>query len=209
MFSVLVPHYAEKILLPLADVLRADDALASRVTLLEYLKGLHSHEWSNYVRDCALVLGDRAASASGRLSLETLGITSTAPEEVLRLRIWASLRSQTVYRTVSGFMNYKKALRVLHKVENPAASHDEAAVDALLRRKFHFVLALQNYAHFSEDERADVDTMLAIYPDLRVAYLSESPDGQDVYSVLFDGRCSRDEQGEWVPRFRIKVSVEK
>ena len=40
-----------------------------------------------------------------------IGFKSAAPEYTLRTRIWASLRAQTLYRTVSGFMNYSKAVR--------------------------------------------------------------------------------------------------
>jgi hypothetical protein len=43
-FTVLIPHYSEKILLSLREIIREDEPY-SRVTLLEYLKQLHPHEW--------------------------------------------------------------------------------------------------------------------------------------------------------------------
>ena len=39
-------------------------------------------------------------------------------EFTLCTRIWASLRAQTLYRTVSGMINYSKAIK-LHRVKNP------------------------------------------------------------------------------------------
>ena len=48
-FTVLVPHYSEKILLSLREIIKEEDQ-NTRVTLLEYLK-LHPVEWDNFVRD--------------------------------------------------------------------------------------------------------------------------------------------------------------
>ncbi len=44
-FTVLTPHYSEKILLSLREIIREEDQ-NTRVTLLEYLKQLHPIEWS-------------------------------------------------------------------------------------------------------------------------------------------------------------------
>ena len=41
---------------------------------------------------------------------------------MLRTRIWSSLRAQTLYRTVSGMMNYGKAIKLLYCVGNPKSS---------------------------------------------------------------------------------------
>lgn len=52
-----------------------------------------------------------SSKAADDIPFYMIGFKSAAPEYTLRTRIWASLRAQTLYRTVSGFMNYSKAVR--------------------------------------------------------------------------------------------------
>lgn len=44
-FTVLIPHYSEKILLSLQDLIKEQSF--SKLTLLDYLKQLHSKEWDH------------------------------------------------------------------------------------------------------------------------------------------------------------------
>jgi hypothetical protein len=53
-FTVLVPHYSEKILLSLREIIREEDH-NTRVTQLEYLKQLHPVEWDNFVKDTKIL----------------------------------------------------------------------------------------------------------------------------------------------------------
>ncbi len=62
-FTVLVPHYSEKILLSLREIIREEDR-NTRVTLLEYLKQLHPVEWDNFVKDTK-ILADEAVGFTG------------------------------------------------------------------------------------------------------------------------------------------------
>ncbi|CAG8808969.1 8025_t:CDS:2, partial [Racocetra persica] len=137
-FTVLTPHYSEKILLSLREVIREEDH-NTRVTLIEYLKQLHPIEWDNFVKDTKFLAEERNlktipnqfendySRAKKNKKLDDLpfysvGFKSSAPEFTLRTRIWASLRTQTLYRTISGFMNYSKAIKLLYSVENPQVS---------------------------------------------------------------------------------------
>jgi len=61
----------------------------------------------------------KGQSRADDLPFYFIGFKSAAPEFTLRTRIWASLRAQTLYRTVSGMMNYSKAIKLLYRVENP------------------------------------------------------------------------------------------
>lgn len=54
-FTVLVPHYSEKILLSLREIIREEDQ-NTRVTVLEYLKQLHPIEWDNFVKDTKILV---------------------------------------------------------------------------------------------------------------------------------------------------------
>ncbi|KAI4732560.1 1,3-beta-glucan synthase component GLS1, partial [Aureobasidium sp. EXF-12298] len=231
-FSVMIPHYGEKILLSLREIIREDDPY-SRVTMLEYLKQLHPHEWDCFVKDTK-ILADETSQFNGEyektekdtakakiddLPFYCIGFKSAAPEYTLRTRIWASLRSQTLYRTISGFMNYSRAIKLLYRVENPevvqmfGGNSDklERELERMARRKFKICVSMQRYAKFTKEERENAEFLLRAYPDLQIAYLDEEPpanEGEDprLYSALIDGHSEIMENGLRKPKFRIMLS---
>ncbi|KAI8323129.1 family 48 glycosyltransferase [Martensiomyces pterosporus] len=239
-FTVLTPHYSEKILMSLREIIRESDQY-TRVTVLEYLKALHSDEWDNFVKDTKILAEENStnfgqASAYGQafaqdadkseaktktddLPFYTIGFKSAAPEFTLRTRIWASLRSQTLYRTISGFMNYAKAIKLLYRVENPEMVHLfggngserlEEELERMARRKFKFVVAMQRFLKFNKDEREASDFLLRTYPDLQIAYLEEVPATEEgelprIYSCLIDGHSEVGTDGRRKPYYRIQL----
>ncbi|KIY02566.1 1,3-beta-glucan synthase component FKS1 [Fonsecaea multimorphosa CBS 102226] len=231
-FTVLIPHYGEKILLSLREIIREDEPY-SRVTLLEYLKQLHPHEWDCFVKDTKILADetsqfngdyeksekDTAKSKIDDLPFYCIGFKSAAPEYTLRTRIWASLRSQTLYRTISGFMNYSRAIKLLYRVENPevvqmfGGNSDklERELERMARRKFKIVVSMQRYAKFKKEERENTEFLLRAYPDLQIAYLDEEPpqnEGEEprLYSALIDGHSELLENGMRRPKFRVQLS---
>ncbi|KAI1760916.1 glycosyltransferase family 48 protein [Hypoxylon sp. FL1150] len=231
-FTVLIPHYGEKILLTLREIIREDEPY-SRVTQLEYLKQLHPHEWDCFVKDTKILADetsqmngdeeksekDTAKSKIDDLPFYCIGFKSSAPEYTLRTRIWASLRSQTLYRTISGFMNYSRAIKLLYRVENPevvqmfGGSSDklERELERMARRKFKLVVSMQRYAKFKKEEMENAEFLLRAYPDLQIAYLDEEPplvEGEEprIYSALVDGHSEIMENGMRRPKFRIQLS---
>ncbi|KAI0244064.1 1,3-beta-D-glucan synthase [Massospora cicadina] len=226
-FTVFTPHYAEKILLSLREIIREDDQY-TRVTLLEYLKSLYAVEWDNFVKDTKILAEENTLLSNepptfnpeddpkaDDLPFYCVGFKSATPEFTLRTRIWASLRSQTLYRTISGFMNYAKALKLLHRIENPELVHTlggnpealEEEIDRMSRRKFNFLISMQRYKSFNQEERENVEFLLKTYPDLQVAYLDEQKVGQEpaMFSCLIDGHCPVDGSGARTPRYRIRI----
>ena len=231
-FTVLIPHYSEKILLSLREIIREDEPY-SRVTLLEYLKQLHPHEWDCFVKDTKILADetsqfngdyeksekDTAKSKIDDLPFYCIGFKSSAPEYTLRTRIWASLRSQTLYRTVSGFMNYSRAIKLLYRVENPevvqmfGGNSDklERELERMARRKFKLIVSMQRYSKFKKEEMENAEFLLRAYPDLQIAYLDEEPplvEGEEprLYSSLIDGHSEIMENGMRRPKFRIQLS---
>jgi 1,3-beta-glucan synthase len=222
-FTVLVPHYSEKILLSLREIIREEDH-NTRVTQLEYLKQLHPVEWDNFVKDTKILAEERpeddekGINKSDDLPFYCIGFKTASPEYTLRTRIWASLRAQTLYRTVSGMMNYSKAIKLLYRVENPDIVHTfggnsdrlERELERMSRRKFKFVISMQRFAKFNKEERENAEFLLRAYPDLQIAYLDEEPGakGSDpkLYSVLIDGHSELDEvTGKRRPKFRVEL----
>ncbi|SCU89315.1 LADA_0E14796g1_1 [Lachancea dasiensis] len=248
-FTVLIPHYSEKILLSLKEIIK-EESTKTRITLLEYLKHLHPIEWECFVRDTKLlsVEGDMDYSdglensdVSQRNSVDNstkdahdrftfiqskiqdlpyycMGFSKSDPEYTLRTRIWASLRFQTLYRTITGFMNYSKAIKLLYRIENPSvvlafgANFEalEAELENLSRRKFRMLVAMQRLSKFRQDEQEATELLLRAYPDMCISYLEEvSQPGAEphFYSCLIDGNCSFDQvTGKRVPRFRVRLS---
>jgi 1,3-beta-glucan synthase len=231
-FTVMIPHYSEKILLSLREIIREDEPY-SRVTLLEYLKQLHPHEWDCFVKDTK-ILADETDQMSGEpeknekdtakskiddLPFYCIGFKSSAPEYTLRTRIWASLRFQTLYRTISGFMNYSRAIKLLYRVENPevvqmfGGNSDklERELERMARRKFKLVVSMQRYSKFKKEEMENAEFLLRAYPDLQIAYLDEEPptnEGEEprLYSALVDGHSEIMENGMRKPKFRVQLS---
>ncbi|CUS22707.1 LAQU0S06e04214g1_1 [Lachancea quebecensis] len=232
-FTVLTPHYSERVLLSLREIIREDDQF-SRVTLLEYLKQLHPVEWDCFVKDTKILSEETAAYEGAEedsekegglkaqiddLPFYCIGFKSAAPEYTLRTRIWASLRSQTLYRTVSGFMNYARAIKLLYRVENPEivqmfggnAEGLERELEKMARRKFKFLVSMQRLAKFKAHELENAEFLLRAYPDLQIAYLDEEPplnEGEEprIYSALIDGHCELLPNGRRRPKFRVQLS---
>ena len=230
-FTVLIPHYAEKILLSLREIIREDDPY-SRVTLLEYLKQLHPHEWDCFVKDTKILADETSAvnaddkdeknqakTKADDLPFYCIGFKSAAPEYTLRTRIWASLRSQTLYRTISGFMNYSRAIKLLYRVENPevvqmfGGNTDklERELERMARRKYKICVSMQRYAKFKKEEMENTEFLLRAYPDLQIAYLDEEPPTEEggeprLFSALIDGHSELMENGMRRPKFRVQLS---
>ncbi|KAG9313769.1 1,3-beta-glucan synthase component FKS1 [Chiua virens] len=214
-FTVLTPHYNEKILLSLREIIREEDQHA-RVTLLEYLKQLHPVEWDNFVKDTKILAEESAmfnntapfgADEKGQSKMDDLpfyciGFKSAAPEFTLRTRIWASLRHQAAYR-----------------VENPevvqlfGGNTDklERELERMSRRKFKFVVSMQRYSKFNKEEHENAEFLLRAYPDLQIAYLEEEAPRKEngdprLFSALIDGHSEFiPETGRRRPKFRIEL----
>ena len=65
-----------------------------------------------------------------------------------QVRLWASLRGQTLYRTVHGMLQYEAALRLQAQLELPHLGERE--LTRLVRSKFDFVLACQRFGEHKQ-----------------------------------------------------------
>ena len=90
---------------------------------------------------------------------------------MLQVRKWASLRQQTLYRTVAGMMKNEKALTLLLRAQLPQLS--ESRMAALLSCKHRCVVAIQRYDVMSREELEDVEVLFHDFPTLQAkAYKS-------------------------------------
>lgn len=207
------------------EIIREEDQ-NTRITLLEYLKQLYPVEWDNFVVDTKILAQESAldngslppVNDTNDLPFYSIGFRSASPESTLRTRIWSSLRSQTLYRTVSGMMNYAEAIKLLYRVENPGAvrgpwtpEEPDRESEWVGRRKFKFIVSMQRYSKFNKEEHENTEFLLRAYPDLQIAYLEEGPTRKEggeprLFSVLIDGHCKFDTvTGKRWPKFRIEL----
>lgn len=271
-FTVMTPHYDEKIILNLREIIKQDDQ-HTKITLLEYLQHLHPFEWENFVNDTKLMASDKlqenedddndtsffgkmksahvtegqditdtistASSFTANnsddddmedeaiikstsikscskkfnkmddLPFYCIGFKNPTPEYTLRTRIWASLRSQTLFRTITGFMNYHKAIKLLYRVEHPEGvqknQHPSKILDQMANRKFKFLVAMQRYLDFTHEENESVEFIFKSYPNLQVAYIENNTSEGKYYSCLIDGYCPLNEFGRRQPKYRIRL----
>ncbi|XP_073010773.1 callose synthase 5-like [Typha latifolia] len=211
-FSVMTPYYSEETVYSRNDLdLENEDG----VSIIFYLQKIFPDEWNNFME---------------RINCKRESEVWENEENVLQLRHWASLRGQTLCRTVRGMMYYRRALKlqafldmaseseilegykaVTDSVEEEKKSQRSLSIqlEAIADMKFTYVATCQIYGNQKQsgDRRAtDILNLMVNYPSLRVAYIDEveERDGDKVqkvyYSVLVKAVDNRDQE-----IYRIKL----
>ena len=147
-----------------------------------------------------------AAAPSCGTTNQEAAHAATRAQKATTVRVWASLRLQTLYRTLTGMMKNRTATTLLLRAALPALPEEDLV--RLVDLKFKCVAALQRYAQMSPTELDDVEYLLAEHPSLTIAYIDEetSPAGGSVfYSCLVDGHCLLGSDGRRRPRFRVEL----
>ncbi|PKA48277.1 Callose synthase 5 [Apostasia shenzhenica] len=214
-FSVMTPYYSEETVYSKSDLdLENEDG----VSIIFYLQKIFPDEWNNFME---------------RINCKKESEVWANEENVLQLRHWASLRGQTLCRTVRGMMYYRRALKlqtfldmaseneilegykaVTEQGEEEMRCHRSlsAKLEAIADMKFTYVATCQIYGNQKQsgDRHAtDILNLMVNYPSLRVAYIDEveEREGDKVkkvyYSVLVKAVDNRDQE-----IYRIKLPGE-
>ncbi|RHN43110.1 putative 1,3-beta-glucan synthase [Medicago truncatula] len=215
-FSVLTPYYSEETVYSKNDIeVENEDGVSIIYYLQKIFPVILPDEWNNFME---------------RLDCKKDSEIWEKDENILQLRHWASLRGQTLCRTVRGMMYYRRALKlqafldmasdkeildgykaITLPSEEDKKSHRSlyANLEAMADMKFTYVATCQNYGNQkrSGDRRAtDILNLMVNNPSLRVAYIDEveEREGGQVqkvyYSVLIKAVDKRDQE-----IFRIKL----
>jgi callose synthase len=170
-WSVMTPFYGEDVLYSKGDLESKQDGLD--VHTLLFLQTLYKRDWENFL--------ERVKPKKNIWK---------DPQASIELRMWASLRGQTLARTVQGMMYGEAALRLLAKIEQVPPSR----IEELINTKFTYVVACQIYGRQKKnnDPKArDIEFLLHRFPNLRVAYIDEVrvnyQKEQSYFSVLIKG----------------------
>ncbi|KAG0472359.1 hypothetical protein HPP92_016905 [Vanilla planifolia] len=211
-FSIMTPYYTEETVYSRSDLdLENEDG----VSIIFYLQKIFPDEWNNFME---------------RIECKKESEVWANEENVLQLRHWASLRGQTLCRTVRGMMYYRRALKLqafldmaseseilegYKAVTEPSEEEKRsqrsltAQLEAIADMKFTYVATCQIYGNQKQsgDRHAtDILNLMVNYPSLRVAYIDEveEREGDKVkkvyYSVLVRAVDNRDQE-----IYRIKL----
>ncbi|KAL8528945.1 hypothetical protein ACS0TY_006425 [Phlomoides rotata] len=210
-FSVMTPYYSEETVYSKSDLEMENE---DGVSIIYYLQKIYPDEWNNFME---------------RLNCNESEIWENE-ENILQLRHWASLRGQTLCRTVRGMMYYKRALKLqafldiaredeilegYKAISEPSAEDKKsqrskyAQLEAIADLKFTYVATCQNYGNQkrSGDRHAtDILNLMVNNPSLRVAYIDEVEEREGgknqklYYSVLVKAVDNLDQE-----IYRIKL----
>ncbi|KAL1290898.1 hypothetical protein HN51_059442 [Arachis hypogaea] len=211
-FSVMTPYYSEETVYSKNDLeVENEDG----VSIIYYLQKIYPDEWNNFME---------------RLDCKKDSEVWEKEENVLQLRHWASLRGQTLCRTVRGMMYYRRALKLQafldmanereilngYKAVTVPSEEDKkskrslyASIEAVADMKFTYVATCQIYGNQkrSGDRRAtDILNLMVNNPSLRVAYIDEVEEREAgkvqkvYYSVLVKAVDNHDQE-----IYRIKL----
>lgn len=150
-YTCMTPFYGEDVLLTKADL---EERNSDDISTLLYLQTLYKKDWNNFL--------ERRGLQDDQLIFSAKHLQET--------RMWASLRAQTLFRTVEGMMHSEAAIRLIAELEDVT----EAETDVLAKLKFNYVVACQIYGQMRKnlDHKADdIEFLLARHPNLRVAYI--------------------------------------
>lgn len=213
-FTVMIPHYKEKILLTQKDILREEDDSA-KISLLEYLRVLHKKEWkccyerstTRVGRDSGEVFMGARLHLGSPLSLsepspdihigivrQYVGYVHCTSENLSRTKRWASRRAQTLYRTIAGFSNYSAAINLMYESETSDTGDDSDLTrkQASALQKCRTLVSIQRYHDMLDSELELINDLLSDYPNTQIAYIEREivPTGETrYYSCLFDYWC--------------------
>eukprot|EP00594_Rhizosolenia_setigera_P001547 CAMPEP_0178945756 /NCGR_PEP_ID=MMETSP0789-20121207/3908_1 /TAXON_ID=3005 /ORGANISM="Rhizosolenia setigera, Strain CCMP 1694" /LENGTH=2019 /DNA_ID=CAMNT_0020625675 /DNA_START=629 /DNA_END=6688 /DNA_ORIENTATION=+ len=185
-WNVMTPFYSEDVTYNKRDLETRTDALG--VSTMLYLQTLHRADWNNFLERNGI--DDEEKIWSKKYINET--------------RRWASLRAQTLMRTVSGMMYYEKALRLLANLERV----DDDSADNYISEKFGYIVACQVYGNMkkNQDPKADdIEQLMHRFPHMRVAYIDtvrlNRGGASEFYSVL----VKSDKQGGIQEVYRVRL----
>lgn len=177
--SVVIPHYSETIRYSKKDLFSDGETKVSN-DLLRFLIKYYRDEFRNFIE---------------RLEQEDCSSLEDA------LCTWASLRMQTLWRTVDGICGaYANALEILAHYQEIFES--QRSLRSSVRQRLQVLVAMQQYAKFADPESPGfspnelqaVEAMFSAFGDfLSIAYIEEQVvEGEKrFFSCLIDSSCEQ------------------
>jgi len=185
-WNVMTPYYSEDVTYTKADLQKRNDELG--VSTLLYLQTLYQRDWKNYLERLSINDEEKVWSK----------------KNIEQTRIWASIRAQTLSRTVSGMMYYEKALRLLANLERL----DGDTTRDLMGEKFGYIVSCQVYGNMkkNQDSKADdIDQLMHRFPHLRIAYIDSIRLNRAGAAISYSVLVKSDERGGIQEIYRVRL----
>eukprot|EP00578_Thalassiosira_sp_NH16_P001495 CAMPEP_0181139254 /NCGR_PEP_ID=MMETSP1071-20121207/34687_1 /TAXON_ID=35127 /ORGANISM="Thalassiosira sp., Strain NH16" /LENGTH=2241 /DNA_ID=CAMNT_0023226155 /DNA_START=250 /DNA_END=6976 /DNA_ORIENTATION=+ len=185
-WNVVTPYYKESVTLNKSELETRSDALG--VSTMLYLQTLFKADWANFLE--RLGLQDEEKVWSKKYAAET--------------RRWASIRAQTLNRTVSGMMYFEKALRLLANLERL----DDDTTNDLMGEKFGYIVACQVYGQMKRDQDSkadDIEDLMHRYPHMRVAYIDSIRHNRSGEMAFYSCLVKSDGDGKIKEIYRVRL----
>jgi callose synthase len=185
-WNVLTPYYKETVTLSKGELETRSDALG--VSTMLYLQTLFKADWSNFLE--RMGLKDEEKVWSKKYAVAT--------------RQWASIRAQTLNRTVTGMMYFEKALRLLANLERL----DDDTTNDLMGEKFGYIVACQVYGQMKRDQDSkadDIDDLMHRFPHMRVAYIDSIRHNRSGQMHFYSCLVKSNGNGKIVELYRVRL----
>jgi callose synthase len=185
-WNVLTPYYSEDVTYSKSDLEQRTDALG--VSTMLYLQTLYRSDWNNFLERMGIKDEDKIFSK----------------KYIDETRRWASIRAQTLARTVNGMMYCEKALRLLANLERL----DDDTINDLMSEKFGYIVSCQVYGTMkrNQDPKADdIEALLHRHPHLRVAYIDSVRVNRSGASVYYSCLVKSDGKGHIQEIYRVRL----
>ncbi|KAL7564229.1 hypothetical protein ACA910_012257 [Epithemia clementina (nom. ined.)] len=186
-WNVLTPYYSEDVTYSKSDLEKRSDALG--VSTILYLQTLYKADWANFLE---------------RLNIKDDEDKIWSSKYVDETRRWASIRAQTLSRTVNGMMYCEKALRLLANLERL----DEDTTDDLLCEKFGYIVSCQVYGNMKRDQDSkadDIEALMHRFPHLRIAYIDNVRLNRSGASIYYSVLVKSDGKGSIREIYRVRL----
>lgn len=184
-WNILTPFYKEDVTYSRNDLEKRSEL---GVSTLLYLQTLYRTDWNNFLERVGLKDDEKIFSS----------------KYVDETRRWASIRAQTLARTVNGMMYCEKALRLLASLERL----DDETTNDLLAEKFGYVVSCQVYGSMKRDQDSkadDIDDLLHRFPHLRIAYIDSVRTNRSGSSLYYSCLIKSDCQGAIQEIYRVRL----
>ncbi|CAE8613004.1 unnamed protein product [Polarella glacialis] len=210
-FTVLIPHFGESILM-LKDELYSSKE-DRNVPLIDWVKTRYEDEFHAFTQK---MMANGAAEEWHAFGSQWSRYSDKQWDKIC---VWASMRMQTLWRTVAGMCLYHPALQCHYEVQGDRRSRLGQPGIWDPSDCFTCLVSMQNYKFFNPIQLAHADQMFQKFPScLKVAFIdcedkniNAEPDSMHprqrrrYFSCLIDAGCQSLGDGRKAPRYRIEL----
>ncbi|CAK9110029.1 1 [Durusdinium trenchii] len=208
--TVCIPHYGESILMLKKELFQGRE---ENVPLMDWLAAKYEEEFLTFSNRMQVKWGDSGWPVQGSQWEEY------TDQQWSTISAWASMRMQTLWRTVAGMCLYHPALQCHWEVQ--ADRKSSLAKPGIWNASdcFTCLVSMQMYKFFDQTQLEHTNRMFAKFPDcLKVAFIDCEDKGitaeldlvhpkqkRRYYSSLIDGACEDLPTGLKKAKFRVEL----